>query len=153
MKLPKGSLLLALKTIFLASSFGLSLTAQAAITSDIDCRDSDGASVYWESQVGIFDKDGNVTGELLYRNQVRISLHGIDVVLSPDRVLTNAQGALLAAWTNDGQYVIVNATHKTKDDGDASEYSGTMEFRVKSKAGVLKRKEGTEVNCSMAGEA
>lgn len=130
-----------------------SISAQAAITANYECKDSNGATVYWESQYGVFDKDGNVTGEYLYRNQVSINVKGIEVKLNPTKSLTSGSSAMLAAWTSDGQYVIVNANHKLKDDGDELILKGDMEFRVRSKEGILKRPEHTEVVCSMTGEA
>lgn len=128
-------------------------TTFAAITSDFDCKTADGARVYFESQVGLFDDQGNITGEMLYRNRVSISVKGLDVEFVPDKVLVNGSAALLAAWKNDGQYVIVNANYKSKDEGDSATYEGQLEFRVKSKAGVLQRKEGPKAVCTMTGEA
>lgn len=141
-----------MKTLFALAALALTTTsAHAAITSDMDCTDGAGAKVYWEMAPNI-EEDGSVKSERLYRD-VTVSINEVEVRFNPEKVESKPGKVYLKASSTTGEYVIVKALKKIKDEGDSMTFTGTMEFSVKTPDGKIKRAKGTKATCTVTGEA
>ena len=128
----------------------------AAITTDFDCKDESGASIYWEAQP-VFEENGEVKREQLYRNHMRVSVGTDEVVFEPQNVVMGKLGkAQIHASSKDGQYVLASALTKVGEEGGGEVllFTGTVEFKLKTSTGkLIKRAKGTKIKCRVYGEA
>jgi hypothetical protein len=148
---------LAIVLFSLAATLVLAAPARAAITTDVGCTTENGVTVYWESQP-IWNEedpqDSSRSRENLYFGHIRISQGKTEVVFEPTHVLTDTNsGALLAAWGNDGQMVIVNTLEAKSPESDERRSAGVIELRIKKKKGTIVVPAGTRAKCEMHGEA
>ncbi|MES2965210.1 MAG: hypothetical protein V4760_15095 [Bdellovibrionota bacterium] len=145
-----------LALVLFTALFATFSTAHAAITTDVGCETAGGITIYWESQPLWNEEDpqGSEEREGLYFGRIRISDGKTEVVFEPTHVLTEtSSGARLAAWSDDGQYVIVNTIETKIQANDERASAGVVNLRIKKKKGVIEAGPGTRAKCSMFGEA
>lgn len=136
-------------TILILLALVVPSLGQAAITSDYECADHAGAEIIWEVQLTSLDP----IREGLYNNRMRVIENGEEVIFTPDRVVLGKKGRIHAT-SKDGQFISVGALQKTGEREEYQFYSGTIEYKLKTKAGkVIKRNKGTAIICGMHGEA